>query len=152
MGKEIERKFLVNKENWAMVYKPEKSFIRQGYIVTNPEKTIRVRCYNGKGFLTLKGLTVGAVRDEFEYEIPYEDANEMLSLFAVTEISKFRYKIIHSGKLWEVDEFEGRNKGLILAEIELSAEDEKFEIPEWAGEEVTGNEKYYNSNLSETPF
>jgi len=152
MEKEIERKFLVNREKWEKIEKPAGCFLRQGYILTDPNKTIRVRCNNEKGFLAIKGLTIGATRSEFEYEIPIKDAKEILGLFAISEISKIRYNIVYKGKLWEVDEFDGENQGLIVAEIELSKEDEKFDLPKWVGNEVTGDARYYNSNLSVVPL
>lgn len=152
MGIEIERKFLVNKEKWQRVEKGDGCNLSQGYISTEPEKTIRVRCNKEKGYITIKGLTVGARRNEFEYEIPLSDAKEIIGLFSVSMINKVRYKIMYKGKLWEVDEFEGSNQGLIMAEIELQSEDEKFDLPEWAEEEVTGDARYYNSSLSVRPL
>ncbi len=152
MGIEIERKFLVNQEIWNTLEKPEGEFYRQGYLLTDPTKTIRVRQTSEKGFLTIKGISVGASRAEFEYEIPREEAKELLDQFSVSELSKIRYKILFENKLWEVDEFLGENEGLMVAEIELESEDETFSIPDWIGEEVTGEKKYYNSNLTQLPF
>lgn len=152
MGIEIERKFLVNQDQWHDIEKPVGEFYRQGYLLTDPNKTIRVRQSSDKGFLTIKGITVGASRAEFEYEIPFEEAKELLDQFAVSELSKIRYKIFFEEKLWEVDEFLGENEGLIVAEIELESEDEKFSIPDWIDVEVTEEEKYYNSNLTQNPF
>jgi adenylate cyclase len=152
MGLEIERKFLVNHQEWAKTEKPKGEFYRQGYILTDPKKTIRVRETDSKSFLTIKGISVGASRPEFEYEIPKEDAQQMLDMFAVSDLTKIRYKIDCDNKIWEIDEFLGKNEGLIVAEIELSSEDETFTIPDWIAEEVTGECKYYNSNLSTHPF
>lgn len=151
MGIEIERKFLVN-EKWKKIQKPAGEFYRQGYLLTDPNKTIRVRQSAEKGFLTIKGISKGATRAEYEYEIPVKEAEELLNHFAVSELSKIRFKILFENKLWEVDEFLGENEGLIVAEIELQSEDENFTIPDWIGREVTGKEQYYNSNLTLFPF
>lgn len=152
MGLEIEKKFLVNHQKWANTEKPKGQFYRQGYILTDPNKTIRVRETDTKSYLTIKGLSVGASRPEFEYEIPKTDAQQLLDIFAVSDLTKIRYKILFDNKIWEVDEFLGENEGLIVAEIELSSEDETFTIPDWVADEVTGECKYYNSNLSKKPF
>lgn len=152
MGQEIERKFLVNHNKWQQIEKPIGNHFRQGYLLTEPNKTIRVRQTSEKGYLTIKGLSVGATRPEYEYEIPWNEATELLDNFAVSELSKIRYNIIFEGKLWEVDKFLGDNQGLIVAEIELKSEDEKFEIPDWIDREVTSEEKYYNSNLTLNPY
>ena len=152
MGLEIERKFLVNKEKWNNVEKPMKNLFRQGYLSTDSNKTIRVRLTDSNGYITIKGSSVGATRKEFEYEIPKKEAEELLDNFSVSELKKIRYKILYKGKLWEVDEFLGDNNGLIVAEIELTSESENFELPDWIDREVTGEEKYYNSNLSVNPF
>ena len=152
MSIEIERKFLVHKELWAKLHKPRGIKYKQGYLLTESDKTIRVRITEANAYLTIKGETKGISRPEFEYSIPVKDANEMLTLFAGKILDKIRYRIEFKGKIWEVDVFEGENKGLILAEIELKGENEKFEIPEWIAEEVTGDERYYNSCLSLHPF
>lgn len=152
MGLEIERKFLVNHAKWAVTEKLKGEFYRQGYMLTDPNKTIRVRATDTKGFLTIKGKSEGATRAEFEYEIPKEEAIQLLDMFAVSDLTKYRYKVVFAEKLWEVDVFLGENEGLIVAEIELSSEDETFDLPDWAEEEVTGEKKYYNSNLSTLPF
>jgi len=152
MGQEIERKYLTDKEKWQNVIKPDGQLYRQGYILTDPKKTIRIRLTDASGFLTIKGLSVGATRLEYEYTIPPEEAKELLDNFSVSELSKIRYKINHNNKIWEVDEFLGANLGLIIAEIELTSEDEYFDLPEWVGKEVTGEEKYYNSNLTIKPY
>lgn len=152
MGLEIERKFLVNHVKWAATEKPKAEFYRQGYLLTDPNKTIRVRATDTKGFITIKGKSEGATRAEFEYEIPKEEAIQLLDMFAVSDLTKYRYKTVFAEKLWEVDVFLGENEGLIMAEIELSSEDEIFDLPDWVMEEVTGEKKYYNSNLSTLPF
>ena len=152
MGIEIERKFLVKKEKWKELEKPSGELYRQGYLLTDPNKTIRVRQTSAKGFLTIKGLSVGATRPEYEYEIPFEEAKELLDQFAIAELSKIRFKIIIDQHVWEVDEFFGNNKGLIVAEIELSNEEEKFNIPDWIDREVTHEEKYFNSSLVIHPY
>ena len=151
MGKEIERKFLVN-HKWGLIEKPVGQLYRQGYILNDPTKTIRVRQTEDKGFLTIKGLSIGATRSEYEYEIPLGDAKELLDSFSTSELSKIRYKITFENKLWEVDEFLSDNKGLIVAEIELKSEKETIILPDWIDKEVTGEEKYYNSNLTINPF
>lgn len=152
MGLEIERKFLVNQTKWQELVKPAGSILRQGYLLTDPNKTIRVRIKDEAGFLTIKGKTVGASRPEYEYQIPKQDAEELLNNFASAVISKVRYEIEVGGKTWEVDEFSGDNEGLLLAEIELESEADTFELPEWAAEEVTHEKRYYNSQLSLYPF
>lgn len=152
MGIEIERKYLVKLAEWQELEKPSGEFYRQGYLLTDPNKTIRVRQTTDKGFLTIKGISVGATRPEYEYEIPWNEARELLDQFAVAELSKVRYKISVDNHIWEVDVFSGKNEGLIVAEIELSSEDENFTIPGWIDREVTGEEKYYNSNLVTEPF
>lgn len=151
MAKEIERKFLINGKTWEK--RDAGIFYRQGYLSTERNRSVRIRAGEGKGYLTIKGETHGSVRDEFEYEIPFEDANELLRNFCRKPlIEKRRYKIKYGGLTWEVDEFEGENKGLILAEVELTAEDQRIELPPWIGKEVTGDAKYYNVNLVKNPF
>ncbi|MFN0176454.1 MAG: CYTH domain-containing protein [Saprospiraceae bacterium] len=152
MGQEIERKYLVDHHKWKKLDKPPGQLYRQGYLLIEPQKTIRVRLTTTSGFLTIKGLSVGATRPEYEYEIPLDDAKELLDNFSISELSKIRYKIIFENKIWEVDEFLGENSGLIVAEIELTSEDEIFSIPSWVGREVTGEEKFYNSNLTIEPY
>lgn len=152
MAKEIERKFLVNREKWKAIPKPEGDFFRQGYLSIEPEKTIRVRQTADQCFLTIKGKTSGISRLEFEYEIPKADAEILLNDFALSELSKIRYRISFAGKIWEVDEFLGENAGLILAEIELHNENESFELPEWIGVEVSHDQRYFNSNLTVEPY
>jgi CYTH domain-containing protein len=152
MAREIERKYLIDLEKWQKVEKVPGQYYRQGYLLTDPRKTIRVRMTEGKGFLTIKGISVGATRLEYEYEIPTTDAKELLDNFSDAELFKIRYKIEFKNKVWEVDEFLGDNAGLFIAEIELKSENEVFDLPDWVTEEVTEEEKYYNSNLSINPY
>lgn len=152
MAQEIERKFLINLSEWEKLSKPKGKHFRQGYILTDPAKTIRVRKTETSGWLTIKGISVGASRLEYEYEIPLAEAEELLDNFSENELEKVRHEIVYANKLWEVDVFLGDNEGLIVAEIELESEDEDFEIPEWITEEVTHEKKYYNSNLTKYPF
>ncbi len=151
MAVEIERKFLVVEDSWREL--AEGTSYRQGYLSTVKERTVRVRTIDDKGYLTIKGITIGATRAEYEYEIPAADANEMLdTLCEQPIIEKKRYKIPRDGFTWEIDEFGGVNEGLIVAEIELESEDQAFDKPGWVGEEVTGDPKYFNSNLIANPF
>lgn len=144
---EIERKYLVKETEWALLSKPTPFEIRQGYLSQNVDCTVRVRTKKDKGFVTVKGKNVGISRCEFEYEIPIDEAIEMLDLFAEKQVIKKRYEINFEGKLWEIDVFEGKLAPLILAEIELNSEDEMFEIPPFIGQEVSDDPSYYNSNL-----
>ena len=151
MGREIERKFLVKGEAWQGL--APGVLYRQGYLCSAKERTVRVRVAGEKAFLTIKGLTVGAARAEYEYEIPVADAQAMLDDLAEKPlIKKIRYKIPYDGLTWEVDEFLGDNAGLIVAEVELSDEKQAFNKPEWAGEEVSDDPRYFNSNLARHPF
>jgi CYTH domain-containing protein len=125
---------------------------RQGYLSTVKERTVRVRTVDDRGYLTIKGVTVGATRKEFEYDIPADDAVLLLELCEQPLVEKVRYKIPFGGLTWEVDEFEGVNQGLVVAECELSSEDQRIESPPWIGEEVTGDPRYFNSNLIAHPF
>ena len=151
MGKEIERKFLLKNSDWRNLV--NKGFqIKQGYLISVAERTVRVRVKDDKGFITIKSKNIGMTRLEFEYEIPLPDANELLKLCENLIIEKTRYEVSLDNKIWEIDEFEGLNQGLFLAEIELEDETEEIEIPDWIGEEVTGYAKYYNSSLSRKPF
>lgn len=151
MAREIERKFLVPGAGW----KPPAPGIlfRQGYLSTAKERTVRVRLEGGRGVLTVKGLTRGISRAEFEYDIPAADAARMLDeLCERPLIEKTRYRIAAGRHTWEVDEFHGDNDGLVLAEIELSSADEPFERPAWLGTEVSADPRYFNSNLVAHPF
>lgn len=151
MAREIERKFLVKGNSWRNL--AEGSVYRQGYIATQKGATVRVRIVGNQGYLTIKGPTVKYSRAEFEYPIPLEDAQEMLDTLCERPlIEKIRYKVEWGGLIWEIDEFDGVNKGLILAEVELSDEKQQIELPLWIGEEVSDNPKYFNSNLVKEPF
>jgi len=151
MGKEIERKYLIKKDDWRELAKG--TVYRQGYLSTVKERTVRVRTIDDNGYLTIKGITVGATRAEYEYEIPAEDANYMLDeLCEKPIIEKKRYVLDHEDLTWEIDEFDGENRGLIVAEVELTAEDQKIALPDWIGEEVTGDPRYFNSNLIKHPY
>ncbi|OFY45159.1 MAG: adenylate cyclase [Bacteroidetes bacterium GWF2_40_14] len=152
MSEEIERKFLVKGEYKNLSVKEFK--IIQGYLCSVPERTVRVRVTGDKGFITIKGIVneSGASRYEWEKEISLEDAHELLKICEPGVIDKTRFIVKAGTHSFEVDEFYGENLGLTVAEIELSAENEYFEMPEWLGEEVTGNEKYYNSKLLHNPY
>ena len=146
---EIERKYLVDKNLWSMVPKPEPIQIIQAYLFRSSMLTFRIRIYGQKGFITIKGKTIGISRSEYEYEIPLSEANSMISEFADKTITKFRYLIQIADHYWEVDEFQGKLNGLILAEIELRSEDEQFEKPHWITEEVSSNPEFFNARLIE---
>ncbi|MNK09093.1 CYTH domain protein [compost metagenome] len=152
MAVEIEFKYLIRKEVWSAELSHNHTVIRQGYLQTDPNKTIRVRTKGNQGYLTIKGKAVGASRLEFEYEIPVDEANELLDKFCSNLIDKTRYDVVHEGKTWEVDVFSGLNEGLIVAEIELTSEEETYTLPVWVGENVTSDMRYANSNLAVTPF
>ena len=151
MGKEIERKFLVKGDGWRALAKPVK--YRQGYLSTVKERTVRVRTIDNKGYLTIKGITTGVTRAEYEYEIPAADADRMLTdLCEKPLIEKSRSTIALDGLNWEVDEFFGDNQGLIVAEVELKSADQAIAKPAWVGQEVSGDTRYFNSNLIKKPF
>jgi CYTH domain-containing protein len=151
LGKEIERKFGVTGDGWRA---GQGLYYRQGYLSLEPERTVRVRTEgDNEAYLTIKGISQGATRREYEYGIPVEEAKEMLDrLCQKPLIEKKRYKIEHGGLTWEVDEFFGENEGLIIAEVELESEDQPFEKPDWLGPEVTGDRRYFNASLVEHPF
>jgi len=151
MAKEIERKFLLRSEDWRGLA-PGKAYV-QGYLAGSEDCSVRVRIVEDAATLTIKSATIGAVCNEFEYEIPLADARQILSTLARKPlIEKTRYVIEYKGFCWEVDEFHGRNQGLTVAEIELEREAQAFEKPAWIGEEVTGDPRYYNANLARTPY
>lgn len=154
MAIEIERKYLVHKPLWETLPKDKASYFRQGYLVSDPDKTIRIRVTDATAYLTLKGASQrdGFARPEFEYEIPKQEGLELLDLFASSEVEKYRYYIPFGKHLWEVDVFLGDNEGLIIAEIELSAEDESFALPAWIGKEVTHEARYANAVLAQKPY
>jgi adenylate cyclase len=151
VGKETERKFLVASDAWRKG--AAGTLYRQGYLSTHKERTVRVRVVGKKGYLTIKGETQGATRDEYEYPIPVNDANHMLdALCEKPLIEKTRWTVRVEPHLWEIDEFHGDNQGLVVAEIELRSEDEPFAKPGWLGQEVTGDARYFNSHLVAHPF
>ncbi|HPF69730.1 MAG TPA: CYTH domain-containing protein [Candidatus Krumholzibacteria bacterium] len=150
MGKEIERKYLVLGDGFKSG--AEGVLFRQGYLSSAKERVVRVRTMGPKAALTIKGITVGATRAEFEYEIPLDDARSLLDMCEQPLIEKTRYKVPFGGLTWEIDEFHGANAGLTVAECELESEDQAVTRPDWVGEEVTGDPRYFNSNLIANPY
>ncbi len=152
MGLEIERKFLVKNDSWRDAATSE-TRLMQGYLANNQTVTVRARIQGERAFLTIKGAARGISRSEFEYEIPVADAEAMLAELSVSPpVDKVRYRVPCGDHIWDLDLFGGDNAGLIMAEIELSAEDEPFEMPDWAGAEVSGDPRYFNVNLARNPF
>jgi adenylate cyclase len=151
MPLEIERKFLVTGDGWR---RPGGGVrYRQGYLSTEPGRSVRVRSGAGKAFLTIKGLTVNSTRPEYEYPIPPPDAEELLDTLCLKPlIEKTRYIVEHAGLRWEVDEFGGVNAGLVIAEVELASPDQRIELPYWVGAEVTDDPRYYNASLIAHPY
>ncbi|HSG31071.1 MAG TPA: CYTH domain-containing protein [Thermodesulfobacteriota bacterium] len=148
---EIERKFLIDESIVADLKEGE--VIKQGYFPTTNNTAIRVRIKGGKGYITIKGSRSGITRTEYEYEIPYNEAEEIIdTLCNNMVIDKTRYKIEHFDHTWEIDVFEGGNKGLIVAEVEMSDENEKVVLPSWIKDEVTNDIRYSNSNLVKYPY
>ncbi len=152
MAIEIERKFLVTNDNWRSL--AQGKLHQQGYISTADKLTsILVRIISNEAYLTIKSKTEGISRNEFEYPIPLEDAKIMLNTLCDRPlIEKIRYKITQDNLIWEIDEFQGENKGLIIAEVELQNENQTINIPDWVGEEVSHDPKYYNVNLTKHPY
>ncbi len=150
MAAEIERKFLVKSGSWREG--PAGEWICQGYLCTDPERTVRVRVKGDRGYLTVKGASRGIERAEFEYPVPLEDAKALLAMCRGPLLEKVRHERQVGGHLWEIDEFRGENEGLVIAEIELEEEGEEFEMPEWAGEEVSEDPRYYNACLARHPW
>jgi adenylate cyclase len=152
MAIEIERKFLVKNDAWRDRVESA-SHIAQGYLAADAHITVRVRLRDDRAYLTVKGPTRGMGRSEYEYEIPVADAQAMLrDLAPLPPVEKVRHLIRVGNHLWELDVFSGANAGLVMAEIELTAEDESFVLPDWAGTEVTGDPRYYNAYLARHPF
>jgi adenylate cyclase len=147
MAAEIERKFMVRGEFRHLAIK--KTRIIQTYLSVDPDKTIRIRAAGRKAFITIKNRPKGRsfIRDEWEFQIPFADAMEIMKISLPGKIDKTRYLVPVGKHMFEVDEFHDKNEGLVIAEIELASESEKFEKPEWLGEEVTGRPEYYNANL-----
>lgn len=151
MGKEIERKYLVKTDAW--VPQDEGVHFKQGYLNSQKERVVRVRIEGTKAKLTIKGITTGVTRSEFEYAIPVEDAAILLDqLCEQPLIDKHRHKETHGAHTWEIDVFHGENDGLVIAEVELRSEDEKLDLPSWVAEEVSSDPRYFNSNLLKNPY
>lgn len=156
MAREIERKFLLVNDQWkALAHK--KTFYAQGYLNDIADKSckssVRVRLEGDSAKMNIKSLEIGLSRDEYEYEIPFTEAKKILQTLAVGPvIEKHRYLVKHGIHTWEIDEFKGDNAGLVVAEVEMQSEDEKVQIPEWAGKEVTEEVRYYNISLSKKPY
>ena len=151
MGVEIERKFLPSGDGWRQLGEPV--LLRQGYLCSDPERTVRVRIEGETGALTIKSKGSGVRRGEWEYPIPLPEAQELLDTLCERPlVEKYRRRIEHAGFTWEVDEFLGENAGLVVAEIELPSEDTVFDRPDWIGQEVSGDKRYYNSSLIRFPY
>ena len=151
MKVEIERKFLVKNQDWKKLI-VEKHSIQQGYLNTDKSCNVRVRIMNSAAFITIKGKRVNTARPEFEYEIPLNDAESILKLTKNSIIKKTRFTVNHQGQIWEIDQFEGDNQGLVIAEIELKQKDEAISLPNWIGTEISDDERFYNLSLSINPF
>lgn len=147
MGVEIERKFLVDPVLWEQEKKVKSFYIKQGYLVKSKEKTVRVRSTDELGYITIKGATKNISRVEYEYEIPKQEAESLITIFCDKYIEKRRFIIDYKDHIWEVDEFQHPKPGLILAEIELKDENEAFEKPNWILEEVSHDPQYFNANM-----
>jgi CYTH domain-containing protein len=148
---EIERKFLITGGAWRG--RGTSTVFRQGYLSTVKERTVRVRVAGDQGSITIKGITIGATRTEFEYPIPFTDADAMLDeLCEQPIIEKTRHVVEFDGTIWEIDEFAGVNEGLIVAEVELDSADQEFTLPRWIGDEVTDDPRYFNANLIAHPY
>ena len=150
MALEIERKFLVKQTDFLKPLTGQK--YRQAYLSSHKKRTVRIRLAGEHAYLTVKGKSNGPVRKEYEYRIPFSEGQELLRLCPKPYIEKTRYKLAYEGKIWEIDVFENDNEGLVMAEIELSSPDEAFISPDWLGEEVTKDPRYYNSNLAKHPY
>ena len=151
MGVEIERKFLLAGDAWRG--QGQAIPMRQGYLCSDPERTVRVRIEGGRAVITIKSKGNGVRRGEWEYAIPVADAAELLDgLCEQPLVEKTRHRIAIGAHVWEVDEFAGENAGLVVAEIELGSEDEAFDKPDWIGREVTGDRRYYNASLIRLPY
>jgi adenylate cyclase len=151
MATETERKFLLSNSGWRDKVFAKKE-MAQGYLTTNPERTVRVRISNQKGYITIKGKTQGNTRPEFEYAIPVADAEQLIKLCEKPLIVKTRHLVRWAGKVWEIDEFHGVNKGLIVVEVELTNPDEHIDLPAWAGQEVSHLRRYFNASLIHYPY
>lgn len=151
MGVEIEHKYLVKEGAWSPY--TQGTLIRQGYLTTDKERTVRIRIHGEKGFVTIKGVTVGDSRAEYEYEIPLTDASQMLDNLCLKPlIEKTRYEEVHHDRFWEIDVFHGDNEGLIVAEIELTGSQDHYQIPSWCSVNVTTDFRFANSSLLRNPY
>lgn len=151
MPTEIERKFLVVNDDWRVP--GTGTDFRQGYLSTEPGRSVRIRLAGDSAFITVKGISSGASRAEYEYAIPADDAAELLDNLCLSPlIEKTRYWVEHAGHTWEIDEFRGDNAGLVIAEVELDSEDQAVTLPHWAGREVTADTRYYNASLVTRPY
>ena len=150
MHLEIERKFLVVSDEWRDAAEP--TYYCQGYLNSDKNRTVRIRIAGSTAQITIKGISTGATRAEFEYSIPMEDAKQLLQLCERPLIQKHRRKIPLNNLIWEVDEFAGENEGLVIAEVELASEDQDVKLPSWIGREVTHDAKYFNSSLVKNPY
>lgn len=148
---EIERKFLIANDDWKQDVS-NSTIIKQGYLNSTPERTVRIRVRGEKAYLTIKGKNENLTRKEFEYEIPLAEGNELLMLCEKPIIEKIRHLVKIEHHTWEIDVFDGENKGLIVAEIELTSENELFTKPNWLGDEVSNDVRYYNSALIRFPY
>jgi adenylate cyclase len=151
MPREIERKFLLKNDSWRSSAHASRP-IQQGYLCGNSRASVRVRLDGAHGNLNIKSATLGVERTEFEYPIPADDARAMLAELAGSVVEKTRHEVRHGGHLWEIDEFAGANQGLIVAEIELDDPNEIFARPDWLGEEVSADPRYYNTELAQHPY
>ena len=152
MAIEIERKFLVDHGRWAEVPKGEGTYYAQAYLHADKEKSIRIRISEKTAILAIKGSISARSRTEYEYEIPLSDAENLMHSLCGSIVAKRRFRIDHAEMTWEVDVFEGANEGLIVAEIELDAEDQTLNLPPWVTDEVTDDPRYLNANLSKKPY
>ena len=152
MGIEIERKFLVKDDSWRQQADAGTHY-RQGYLIGAKQASVRVRIEGDKAFLNIKSMTLGVTRQEYQYPLPPDEAQEMLdTLCEKPLVEKTRYKIQHGGHEWEIDVFAGDNTGLVVAEVELQSEQEAIELPRWVGVEVSADPRYYNVNLVKHPY
>lgn len=152
MAIEIERKFLLKNSSWQQ-HAEQGTLYSQGYLIGGQQASVRVRIEGERAYLNIKSATIGITRQEYEYEIPVNDALEMLEMLCEKPlISKTRYHVNYADHVWEIDVFAGENLGLVVAEIELNSKDETFELPDWIGKEVSDDVRYYNVNLVKCPY
>jgi adenylate cyclase len=152
MALEIERKFLIRNDEWRRDADAGRLF-RQGYLIGARQASVRVRIEGDRGFLNIKSMTLGVTRQEYQYPIPLDEAEEMLATLCEQPlVEKTRYCVRHGGHIWEIDVFAGDNAGLVVAEVELNSERESVELPPWAGVEVSDDPRYYNVNLVKHPY